>query len=117
MFNISRRIKAIDRNYYIVFNNKTNKWEVHCKTQPGGYCLTCPYRSLDSRLLSYVLRTSLVHNPNLIEDVEKNNEMLDKDSNNARLDYIESNLKDVYSTIDNSSKNYDWNKMLTTKWL
>jgi len=52
MFNISERIKQIDKNYFIVFNCKTNKWEVHNKMQQGSsYCLTCPYNCLDSRLI------------------------------------------------------------------
>ncbi len=117
MFNIIKRIKHIDDSYYIVYNYKRNKWEVHSSSQENSYCLTCPYDSLDSRLLDYVYRTSLIHNPDLIRDIEKDNEMLERDKVQDRSDYIMSNLDDIYSVLSNSSKEYDWDKMMKTKWL
>ncbi len=117
LFNISRRIKGIDKNYYILFDNKTNKWEVHNLKQKGStYCLTCPYNRLDSRLIDYVYYTSTQHNPDLIKIIEKNNKEIDDKIIASENDYIRSNLKDIYSYASNSSKSIDLNKSLNYKW-
>ncbi len=117
MFGILRRLQQIDGRYYIVFNKRNNKWEVHMSGLKDSYCLTCPYATLDSRLIDYVYTTSLVHNPNLIRDIELNNASIDNDREAKRSEYIDSNLKDVYDNLNSSTKRYDWGQAMNTKWL
>ena len=39
VYNISKRIKEIDKDYYIVYDTSKNKFEVHNSSQIGGsYC-------------------------------------------------------------------------------
>ena len=52
VFDIVKRIKYIDRNYYIIINTSSNKFEIHNSAQRGSsYCLTLPYDKLDERTL------------------------------------------------------------------
>ena len=55
VYNISKRIKYIDKDYYIVYDTSKHKFEVHNSNQSGGsYCLTLPYKELDERSLKHV---------------------------------------------------------------
>ena len=118
MFGISKRIKNIDKGYFILFNTNSNKFEVHHNNQVGGtYCLTCPFERLDSRLLDYVLLTSNKNSKNLLIEIENNNEKIVSKIENDRKDYVESNLKDIYDYASGSSKTLNYKNMLKTKWL
>ena len=118
MFGIAKRIKHIDKGYFIVFDSKTQRYEVHNKNQSKStYCLTSPYRGLDKRLLDYVCKTSLQYNKNLIMEIERHNEEIEKNYESNQRNYIESNLKDIYKVTNNSTKNYEIDKSLKNVWL
>ena len=118
MFNISRRIKQIDKGYFVVFNYRSNKWEVHHKDGVRGtYCLTSPYKKLDNRLIDYVYKTSLVHNSNLLKDIEANNQAIELKSKEKEEYIVKSQLEDIYNCVSGSTKSYDLNNSFKTKWL
>jgi len=118
MFRISERVKKIDKDYFILFNNKNNKFEVHHKNQRGGtYCLTCPYDRLDSRLLDYVLRTSSNNSVLLMKEIEKHNYELEKNSEQNRNDYVNNSLKQIYDYASVSSKTINYKDIMNTKWI
>lgn len=54
VYNITGRLKEIDRDYFVMFNRRTQKFEVHIN---GQWCtLGCelPFDELDARTLLYV---------------------------------------------------------------
>jgi len=74
VYNISKRIKEIDKGYYIVFNTSKAKFEVHNSLQLGGsYCLTLPYTSLDERTLKHVRKTSCANIDYVLNEIENDN--------------------------------------------
>ena len=78
---ISDRIKEIDKNYFILFNLLKNKYEVHYLGQRGGtYCFTIPYDSLDDRTLFYTRKTKIENRAEIIAEIDKQNEKIEKDS-------------------------------------
>ena len=78
MFNISKRIKNIDRNYYVIFNISKQKFEVHNSSQIGSsYCLTIPYDKLDERTLKLVLKTKSANIEEILEKIENDNNILE----------------------------------------
>ena len=78
MFNISKRIRNIDRNYYVVFNISKQKFEVHNSSQIGSsYCLTIPYDKLDERTLKLVLKTKSANIEEILEKIENDNNILE----------------------------------------
>ena len=81
MFNISKRIRNIDRNYYVVFNISKQKFEVHNSSQIGSsYCVTIPYEKLDERTLKFVLKTKSANIDEILEKIENDNNMLENAS-------------------------------------
>lgn len=74
VYNISKRIKKIDKNYYIVYDTSRACFEVHYKGQVGGsYCLSLPYPELDARTLFLINKTKSKNITFLLEEIEENN--------------------------------------------
>lgn len=72
-FNISKRVKQIDKNYYLVFNFKTNKFELYSKLYTG-VVLTLPYDQLDFRSLNFIRKKLTKSNEEVLKEVELHNE-------------------------------------------
>lgn len=76
VYEISKRIKDIDKNYYIVYDTLNNKFEVHNSSQlDTTYCLTLPFSELDERTLNYVAKTRCVNIENILNEIENNNKI------------------------------------------
>ncbi len=98
VYNISKRIKDIDKNYYVVYNTSKQKFEIHNSKQYGtSYCLTVPFNQLDKRTLKYVLKTQSANIDEILDQIENDN----KKRENANftsvfsktLDCLEQDLK------------------------
>ena len=78
VYNISKRIKDIDRDYYVVYDTSKQKFEVHNSKQIGSsYCLTLPHCELDERSLDYVLKTQSTNIEEILEKIENDNKILE----------------------------------------
>ena len=79
LFNISGRLKAIDINYFILFNYKMKRFEVHNRGNRGSsYCLSLPFDRLDSRAVDYVNKTRSENAERIFLEIEMDNEKLIK---------------------------------------
>lgn len=89
VYNISNRIKDIDRDYYVVYDTDRRRFEVHNSCQLGStYCLSLPYDSLDYRTLIYVLKTRIDNIEELINSIDMENKLLDNQSKSESIDLI-----------------------------
>lgn len=96
VYNIAKRIKKIDKDYYIVYNTSTHKFEVHNSSQLGGtYCLTIPYQFLDERTLKYVQKTSSVNLDYVLNEIESNNNLLKSTEKSSAFNNVCELLKDI----------------------
>ena len=117
VFDISKRIKEIDKDYYIVYNLKTNKFEVHNSSQNlNSYALTCPYEKLDKRLLDYTMKTRICNSDKLLDEIDNHNRKIEKEIEEKRKDESGIIFKEIYKYA-NLSKNFDENKAYKNKWL
>ena len=86
---ISQRLKEIDQSYYLVFNTISNKYEVHSSMQMGyTYCLTCPNPALDERLVELTKKTRRENLSELLKEVDKENEKLEKQNLQTKMQSI-----------------------------
>lgn len=92
LFNISNRIKQIDPKYFVVFNKKRKKFEVHYKRLKNTYELTIPYDSLDSRAVDFVQKTRIENRKKIMEEIEKSNKLLEVENQRKRKE----NLRRIY---------------------
>lgn len=79
LYNISQRIKEIDSSYFLYFNYKNRKYELHSKNQvKNSYVLTLPFSSLDNRTITHILKTRVERKKEFLKEIEKENEKLQK---------------------------------------
>lgn len=118
VFNISDRIKEIDSDYFIVYNTKLKKYEVHNSSQNmNSYCLTCPYESLDCRLLEKTMQTRIINFDKIINEIEQNNKKIEQDEKNEMKDKSSIMLKEIYKYASMGSKEFDEKGAYKNNWL
>lgn len=118
VFDISKRIKEIDKDYYIVYNLRNGKYEVHNSSQNlNSYSLTCPYNTLDKRLLDYTLKTSIRNSEKIFYEIDNHNKKIEKDIDEKRKDESGIVLKEIYKYANFGSKDFDENNAYKNKWL
>lgn len=87
VFNISKRLKTIDRKYIVVRNIKNHCFEVHYG-KVGNKQLIIPYDSLDYRTIQYVLKTKIDDINKLIESIDRYNENIKKENMSKVLEKL-----------------------------
>lgn len=91
--NIPERIKEYDRDLFLVFNAKNERFEIH--SYEGGetsYNATLPFKSLDARTLRYIRKNDIrVHGMKIYDRIakseEKHKERKKKDEKNFVRDF------------------------------
>lgn len=79
LFHIATRLKNIDNGYFILYNTKKNKYEVHNHNNLlGTYCFSVPYKTLDARTYYYALETRIENSDKLYLELEKEKEKKQK---------------------------------------
>lgn len=77
---IPERLKEYDDELFLVFNNNTERFEVH--TKYGGestYNATLPYKTLDARTLRWIWRNDIrVHGHEIHKRIERSEEQFKK---------------------------------------
>ncbi len=77
VYSISERIKAVDERFFIMFNRKTQRFEVHVKGQPATtFGCELPFDTLDARALEYVRKYSAARTQSLARDIAAHNDRL-----------------------------------------
>ena len=73
---IVKRIKAIDKDYFVMYNPDTSKFELHNKSQRNSYCLAFPFDTLDDRAVAWTLKTRVQNADEIFKQMEKENERI-----------------------------------------
>ena len=93
MFGVVRRLKSIDDGYFVFLNYKTGKFEVHNRRQrPATLCLVLPFETLDERTVNRVLYTRAENVKRIVEDMERENQRLERDEKYKAQKLIESSV-------------------------
>ncbi len=73
---IVKRLKSIDKDYFVVYNLQKQAFELHSHAQRITYCLTFPYETLDERAIVLTLKTRVQNSDALFAEMEADNERL-----------------------------------------
>ncbi len=107
---IAKRLKNIDKNYEIYFNNITKEYELHHKKQRedlgNGLLLILPFETLDKRAIDYVLKTRVqnIDIEHLSERLEKENEEVTRKKQAEAIDRVTYETKEILSYVNRHSQ-------------
>jgi hypothetical protein len=94
---IPERLREIEPHYFVMFNPRQQKFEVHNTNQNHStYCLTVPFDELDSRTLDEVRRTRIENGRKLMAEMEAHNLKLELDRLKAAKDKIAWKANEIY---------------------
>lgn len=98
---IVKRIKAIDKDYFVVYDASKDNFQLHHRKQKMTYCLTFPFDRLDERAVFYTLKTRVQN----CEDLIKYLDFYNSQKEEANYKKILNNFKEAVhdSFIDNKN--------------
>ncbi len=73
VYYIAERLKEIDFKYFILYDTKKQKYEIHHKGQSDTYCLTVPFDELDARTVDFVNQTRVENRDRLLKELDEEN--------------------------------------------
>jgi len=74
MYDICSRLKEIDGGYYVMFDGKRKRFEVHHRGQRGNtLCVVLPYDRLDERAVVHVRRTRAERMREVVAEMDRDN--------------------------------------------
>ena len=78
LYDIAARLRGVKESYVIYYNIEKERFEVHDSERD---CLefVVPYDELDARTVEYARYTRVENAKRIFADVEKNNELLEKE--------------------------------------
>ena len=92
---IVRRIRSIDKDYFVMFNLENKTFELHNHAQgKGTFCLTFPFDVLDERAVDFTRKTRVQNSDALFEEMERQNIALEKAKAKQILNDFEEKLYD-----------------------
>ena len=98
VMDITKRLKEIDLNYFVMFNPRTQKYEVHHAEQiDGTLCLNLPFDELDSRAIDYVQKHRIENFKRIIAEMDAHNEKLKMERLSKSKDIAEQKAKEIYT--------------------
>lgn len=83
LYRIAHRIKEIDPRYELYFNRSKKRFEIYAN---GAMQIALPFDRLDARTVEFARKTRLENAQNLISEIERNNEFLDKQKRRESFD-------------------------------
>ena len=73
LFKVSDRLKEIDADYFVMYNRKLRRFEVHNRRQRDTLALVVPHPVLDARTVTHTLKTRRENIDRLIREMEEAN--------------------------------------------
>ena len=96
VYEISKRIKDIDRYYFIVYDTSKSCYEIHNSSQVDStYCLSVPFKDLDERTLKYVRETSSANIEKILEKIEKENKLVENAETRRVLNNLNQSIENL----------------------
>lgn len=95
VFDVVNRIKSIDSKYFVLFNQKNKKYEVHYERAKNTYELTLPFDELDARAVLHVLKTKVENRKKIFAEIEKQNQKLMEKEQKEKIEKLQ---RSVYAS-------------------
>ena len=105
VYDIPVRLKQVNRDFFVMFNTRSQKFEIHCASQPYD-TLACvlPYDELDARALRYVREFSRERTEHIAEEIDRYNDTLDRREKAALIDKASYKCREAFNYLKINSK-------------
>ena len=113
MFNITKRVKLIDADYVIFFDDLDCNYKLYAL---GKYCLNLG-KFLDARVLDKIWQTRVENSDKIFNDIELNNISLDSKCVEHRQNVSSHMFQKIYEYASRHSNDIDYNNTFTTQWV
>lgn len=102
VFDIPQRLKEYDPSFFIVYNCKDNRMEVHSLENKGDtFCMVVPYKELDERTLTLVRKNDIkTRGRKIFEEIDRQNEKLELNKKSYMKDMIRNAGEEVYQKLN-----------------
>ena len=118
LFNIVKRIKKIDKNYFIVFNYSYKRYEVHYKKQKGSsLCFVVDKPYLNSEVLTKAYKTSVRNYKALIKEISENNSYLQNKNDEYLKEKSKTYINNYIKYANKVNCDYNFLNADTTLWV
>lgn len=118
VFNIVKRLKKIDKNYFIVYNLSSKKYEVHHSKSKHSLQLVLPFDFLDTRTLNLVLKSNIKNHAKLLKEMEENNLKLEQNKTQKIVNEATFKAKEMLKFAESKpAQDVNFNDSYTTKWI
>lgn len=115
VFNISKRVKEINSDYYIMFNNKAKKYELHSNMYGrNSHIITLPFSALDERAIHYINKA--LNTINNIDDIDKYNQKIKEKILEKNREESKYKIEKIYDYSNKKSNKISENKF-ENKWI
>lgn len=94
LFDIAWRVKAIDENYYVVYNPKNSRYEVHNKKCRPSLSMVVE-GILDVRVIKKLRETHISRLKQIIEKIERTNREIEANKDKAIRDEMNYKAKQI----------------------
>ena len=99
------RLEELNRAFFVMFNVRTQKYEVHCADQPfETLACTLPYDELDARAIEYVREHSVERLETIIREIDEHNERLVQKEQEAVIDKANYKMREAFNYLKNNSR-------------
>jgi len=105
VYDMARRVREYDNSLFLVFNTKSQKYELHSLDNKGNtFCATIPYDQLDARLETLIRKGDIRNRGYRIwEEMEQHNERLQKQQDAYDRSERRAMIKDTQSLFAKSA--------------
>lgn len=101
---IPARLKEVNRDFFVMLNRDTQRYEIHCASQPfDTFACTLPFDVLDERALVYAREYASERFEKVVADMEAYNERLVARGERDVIDRANYKMRDAFNYLKNNS--------------
>ena len=112
-FDIVKRIKEIDENYYVVYDTQKGRFEMHYDGLQNTFCFVIG-DELDNRAIDLIYYTSIKYIDELFDEVDSINQKIENESTQRIRSDADYMLREIYKFSSCSTKKLD--NAFQSKW-
>ena len=116
-FNICERIKHLDPCYYVVFNTKNKKYEIHnSKQHSNTFCITCD-NGLNFSVINKLRKTKIENIDKIIKEIDEFNAKNEVETQARTMDTVSVKAREMYDYAKTKVEDCNFSDSYTTKWV